>query len=388
LKKILHVTHTDIRFDNRIIKEIDALSAYNEFYVWGVGMSLDEGSAENSLNDVKAEIITLKVRSRKIKYLPKPVRHILTFFELSIYVVQLYRKIQPQIIHCHDTLVLPIGWLIKKFNDKLILIYDAHELESNKNGQTWLLSKITLVIEKICWKKIDFLITVSPSILTWYTNNLGPKKSSIILNSPASHNFVCNENIEKNNFEKHYFNKKFAIPLEKNIYIYLGALTKGRCIDVLLDVFSSPDIFSHIIFIGFGPLKGKIIDYTNLHFNIHYHDSVQHDLVVDLVKNADIGLCLIENVSLSDYYCLPNKLFEYTFSGLSILGSNFPDIAEVVEKYKLGNICNIDYDSIFTSIFNTQKYPKQKNQFEKIDELSWEKQSENLINAYKNLLFN
>lgn len=386
MKKILHITHTDIRFDNRIIKEIVALSTYNEFKVWGVGMSLDEGSAENSLNNIKAEIITLKVRSRKIKYLPKLVRHILTFFELMINVFKLFRKIKPEIIHCHDTLVLPIGWLIKKFNRNIILIYDAHELESNKNGQSWVLSRVTLFIEKMCWRKIDFLITVSPSILTWYTNNLGQKQSSIILNSPAIYNFISGVGIQKNNFDKDYFNNKFAIPLEKNIYIYLGALTDGRCIDLLLDVFSSPEVYSHIVFIGFGPLKGKIIKYSNLHLNIHYHDSVEHDLVVDLVKNADIGLCLIENVSLSDYYCLPNKLFEYTFSGLSILGSNFPDISEIVQKYSLGNTCNIDYDSIFTSIINSQKNPKQKSKFGNINELSWEKQSENLINAYKKLL--
>ncbi|MCA6423654.1 MAG: hypothetical protein IM568_12700, partial [Flavobacterium sp.] len=283
-------------------------------------------------------------------------------------------------------LVLPIGWLIKKFNRNAILIYDAHELESSKNGQTWVLSRATLVIEKICWKNIDFLITVSPSILTWYNNNLGKKQSSIILNSPAISNFNSIEGIQKFSFEKNYFNKKFDIPLEKNIYIYLGALTYGRCIDLLLDVFSAPEVNSHVIFIGFGPLKGKIIDYTVLHSNIHYHDSVQHDLVVDLVKNADIGLCLIENVSLSDYYCLPNKLFEYTFSGLSILGSNFPDISALVEKYKLGYTCNIDYDSIFNTVIKSQKNPKSRNQFDKINELSWEQQSENLITIYKNLI--
>ncbi|MCA6423797.1 MAG: hypothetical protein IM568_13435, partial [Flavobacterium sp.] len=66
MKNILHITHTDIRFDNRIIKEIEALSEIDNFKVWGVGMSLDEGSAENSLINIKAEIITLKVISRKL----------------------------------------------------------------------------------------------------------------------------------------------------------------------------------------------------------------------------------------------------------------------------------------------------------------------------------
>ena len=40
--------------------------------------------------------------------------------------------------------------------------------------------------------------------------------------------------------------------------------------------------------------------------------------LTNLIKEADVGLCLVENVSLSDYYCLPNKLFEYAFACKSI----------------------------------------------------------------------
>ena len=40
-------------------------------------------------------------------------------------------KIKPKIVHCHDTLVLPIG-LVVSLIFKSKLIYDAHELESNK----------------------------------------------------------------------------------------------------------------------------------------------------------------------------------------------------------------------------------------------------------------
>ena len=48
-------------------------------------------------------------------------------------------------------------------------------------------------------------------------------------------------------------------------------------------------------------------------------------------------MCLIQNVSLSDYYCLPNKLFEYCFAEIPVLASNFPDISQTVEKYDLSS---------------------------------------------------
>ena len=57
-----------------------------------------------------------------------------------------------------------------------MIIYDAHELESNKNGQSYLLSKITLLIEKLSWPSISLLISVSESIIYWYEYHLGRKK--------------------------------------------------------------------------------------------------------------------------------------------------------------------------------------------------------------------
>ena len=86
-------------------------------------------------------------------------------------------------MHCHDTLVLPIGLLVK-FLTGAKLIYDAHELESNKNLQSNLNSSVTKFIEFTSWRFVDLFISVSPSICKWYEENLGEKRNVVILNSP------------------------------------------------------------------------------------------------------------------------------------------------------------------------------------------------------------
>lgn len=383
--RILHLTHTDIRFDNRIIKEIEALSAIDDYNVCGIGMAFDEGSAENSLSHIPAKIVTLSVLSKKAKYLPRVLRHCLIFAELLVKIFRLSNKFKPDVVHCHDTLVLPIGWLIKIVNGKAILIYDAHELESNKNGQSFLLSRFTLMLEKLCWKKIDLLITVSPSIEKWYHEKLGSKMSLIVLNSPALSADKKNNIANSTLYQVGYFQEKFSIPNDRYIYIYVGALTQGRCIDLMLAAFSDDRIKSHIVFVGFGPLKDKIIKSAEECSNIHFHEAVPHDFVVDLVKNADIGMCLIENISLSDYYSLPNKLFEYSFSGLSVLGSSFPDIKDVIDRFQLGQYCNIDYDSILKVVLETEAIPKVPRPERDLKMLSWENQAMNLRNIYVDL---
>ncbi len=59
--RILHITHTDIRYDNRIIKEISVLSNCSDYKVYGIGIVRDEGAAINKLDNINAEIISLKL---------------------------------------------------------------------------------------------------------------------------------------------------------------------------------------------------------------------------------------------------------------------------------------------------------------------------------------
>jgi len=372
---ILHLTHTDTRFDNRILKEIGALSDTKLYNILCIGVSSVERAAmSNSIPDVK--IRTLRLISKMPKWLPRPIRHTLMLIELYLRFTLLGIKHKPKIIHCHDTMVLAIGVFIKIIS-KSKLIYDAHELESNKNGQSKILAKATLFIEKLSWSYVDHLISVSDSIIEWYNINLGVKKSTLILNSPV----IKPSEVKKVN----YFHHLYDIEHSKLVFIYLGILGGGRGIDLILDAFRDENIESHIVFIGYGEFEKKISDIAKIKKNIHLHEAVPHEDVVSLVSNADVGLCLIENVSLSDYYCLPNKLFEYAFAGLPILTSDFPDIIKTVHRYNLGKVCSGSLNSIHCTIKEIEMKPLKRLSAD-LTELGWQKQAERLINAYRIIL--
>jgi len=372
---ILHLTHTDTRFDNRILKEIGALSDTKLYNILCIGVSSVERAAmSNSIPDVK--IRTLRLISKMPKWVPRPIRHTLMLIELYLRFTLLGIKHKPKIIHCHDTMVLAIGVFIKIIS-KSKLIYDAHELESNKNGQSKILAKATLFIEKLSWSYVDHLISVSDSIIEWYNINLGVKKSTLILNSPI----IKSSEVKKVN----YFHHLYDIEHSKLVFIYLGILGGGRGIDLILDAFRDENIESHIVFIGYGEFEKKISDIAKIKKNIHLHEAVPHEDVVSLVSNADVGLCLIENVSLSDYYCLPNKLFEYAFAGLPILTSDFPDIIKTVHRYNLGKVCSGSLNSIHCTIKEIEMKPLKRLSAD-LTELGWQKQAERLINAYRIIL--
>jgi len=383
--KILHLTNTDVISDSRILKEISVLSETGNYSIYGVGTTENYGRSK-TVKKNNAKLRVLNTISDKLTLLPRSIRYVLVLLELTMRFSLVGLFIRPKIIHCHDTIVILAGVIIKLLTGAK-LIYDAHELESNKNAQNWVLSKGTLFLERICWNKVDHFITVSPSIIDWYKQNLGDKPSTLILNSPtmSKDSIVKSDTARKEN----YFHEKYHIPPEKLVFLYIGILGEGRGIDLIVDVFKKSNLKSHLVFLGYGKLSRDLKLLSKKYMNIHVHDAVAHDKVVDIAKSADVGLCLIQNVSLSDYYCLPNKLFEYCFAGIPVLASNFPDILKIIKQYKLGISVDLDVDSVAEGI-NRFESNELDVSFSTADlsELSWEAQAQKITMLYKNILSN
>lgn len=374
---ILHLTHTDINSDSRILKEMGCLfNCFDGSRIIGIGVQLDE-ELHKTKSKNSFEIFSVQLISRKWRKLPAVIRHTLCLLELTFKMVISAVKVKPAIIHCHDTTVLPLGVIVKLFTGAR-LIYDAHELESDRNGLTKILQKLTLWAEKILWRFVDALIVVSPSIEAWYQSTIGKKYSTVIMNSPYLE-------VNANCYDKEYLRNKYQIPQESSIFMYVGILGKGRGIEFILEAFTQKDIKSHLVFLGYGEMETDIRELSKINMNIHLHDAVPHSEVVPIVKSADFGLCFIQNVSLSDYYCLPNKLFEYAFAGVPVLASNFPDIEIIVQKYHLGKCCNLDRESIYQAIKHANLF-KKSTDLERLYPLSWSAQEDKLIAMYKELI--
>ena len=246
---ILHITHTHVKTDSRILKEISAL-AESGFKVSAIGSNADKSNnGEGSINNVN--IIEINIWSRKLKIRPKFLKHALSVLELSLKIVSIAIKLKPNVIHVHDTVVLLAGVILKKINGAK-LIYDAHELESDRNGLNKTTGYLVKCFEKVVWKYIDGIIIVSPSIKFWYNNYMGYKKSEVIYNSPVI------KNVKVNN--KNYLREKYNIEQKTKIFIYVGILEKGRGIDLIIEAFKNSLVKSHIVFMGYGAYYEMLVE--------------------------------------------------------------------------------------------------------------------------------
>jgi glycosyltransferase involved in cell wall biosynthesis len=167
----------------------------------------------------------------------------------------------------------------------------------------------------------------------------------------------------------------------------VGGFQNGRGIHHMLKSFSNSNINSHVVFVGYGELENEIKKFSKKYNNIHILKTVAHDTLVQFISSANVGLCIIEKVSLSDFYCLPNKFFEYAFANLYILASNFPDMKRLIKTYSLGSCIPPNTNALIRKIkFLENNKKKTKVLKRNLVDLQWQSQSQILIRSYLNIL--
>jgi glycosyltransferase involved in cell wall biosynthesis len=381
----VHLTHGVVVSDARVARAIAACAReFGDGNVLAIGVS-DGSESVKGREDSPAAVVEMRMWSAAMRRVSPRLAALLFLIELNLRMTWRVCRRKATIVHCHDHLVLSAGWFAS-FLSGSMLIFDAHELESERGGGTRNSSRLALVIERWCWSRVDLLISVSPSIIDWYQQHLGPKQSVLVLNSPVSGLARARPSAPARQERQTpgYFHAHFGIPSTSKVFIYLGLLVRGRGIERLLEVFGRPDAQSHIVFMGYGDRLG-VGDAAQRCPNIHLHPAVPHDQVVEYVRHADCGVCLIEDVSLSDRLCLPNKLFEYAFAGIPVLASRLPEIQRVVREYGLGICCDNDVESIRQAVNAIERDGISPSTAD-LSDLSSERQSERLRDAYRQLL--
>ena len=375
----LHITHYNITHASRIFKIAESLINNNLFdYLYIVGLS-DNNTSEKETNDSKKSIYRIKLSTRN---LPKNIfTKILKYLEFTVRIIVRYRNKNINFVNCHSIVVLPIGLLFKLiYGSKLI--YDTHELETETKSLNGIKKSIAKLVERLSISFIDHTFVVSNSIADEYACSYNMKRPSVIMNYPI---FISR-------IQSNYFREKFKIKNDSRIFIYQGIMSEGRGIPLILETFSilNNQTKNNVVFLGYGPLKEKILEYSSKYNNIHYHDAVPLDYLNMLTSSADIGLSLIEGTCLSYKYCLPNKLFQYIMAGLPVIVSDLPELTKIVNSYNIGYVFKGDESfklkALIESIDGTKINQMKKNTNIAAKKYNWKEQEKKLIGSYMSVL--
>ncbi len=93
-----------------------------------------------------------------------------------------------------------------------------------------------------------------------------------------------------------------------------------------------------VALIGKGKEKARLMERARAEKleNIRFFDPVSKTRLIEVLKQADVGLQILRNVPEFAYGTSPNKFFDYLSAGLPIL-NNYPGwLAEIIREHKLG----------------------------------------------------
>lgn len=280
----------------------------------------DEGLLEEE--HAEAGILIRRIRLRTHALPRRMPWQFIKAFEWRRSVARYARSITPGLIIAHSLPSLAVGVACRR-SCRAPLIYDAHELETERNGagrgQRW----VSRQLERRWLTKCDGAIVVNDSIAEWYRDTYRIPRPTVVRNIPDW------TEVPADSRGADHWRQRFSIPPDHLIFIYQGGLFSGRRIRQFLRVFAGVGPDRHVVFMGYGELEAAIRAAAARHRNIHLAPSVAPGEVMRHSAAADVGLVGGENVCLSYFYGLPNKLFEYLFAGLPCLIPAYPEMARI-----------------------------------------------------------
>ncbi len=316
---------------------------------------------------------------------------ILKYFEFILRCYFRTRKKDISICHCHDLEALLVGYLIMKSN-KCKLVYDSHELWGDpqyifftRPSYPKFVFSMQRRLEHFMMRRADAIITVSDSIGDFIARENKVRKPYVIKNV---HNLA---KARKSNKIKQ---KIGIIDDKRKTILYQGGLRRGRGLENLVISMQWIDN-AVLVILGDGVIKEELKDLAvkyKVEKKIFFMNAVSPEEVFSYTCLADIGVHPIENICLNHYYCLPNKLFEYLMAELPVAVSDFPEMARIVKKYKVGEVFDPakpqDISRAINSLLDDHdKYQECKLNAKKVNQIyNWENEEKKLLGIYEGVL--
>jgi len=244
------------------------------------------------------------------------------------------RRYPAEIVVAHDLPMLAVGRVLaREFQARLV--YDSHELFSEQEFSR---------AERASWVEIeqrhihacDQVITVNPSIADELQCRYGLDDVKVIYNA---------ERVAPLPARAWYLHEHFSIPREQPVLLFQGGLSANRHLPELVNAMAllreNP---VHLVLLGDGQMAvdlQKLIRRKHLQERVHLHPAVAQSELLAITSSADAGVIPYQRTCLNNYYCTPNKLFEFIAAGVPILASDLPELRRLVQEQAIGRVADL-----------------------------------------------
>ena len=364
-KKVLITFLGNINYDTRCKNLYDTLST-NNYEVEFFGFDW-------LTKDFVESTGTITVKKLKKKFLSIPF-----YFKFAWNLKLKLLTTSASVIFAEDIYTLPFVVFFGKLK-RAKIYYDSRELFGYLAGlkDKKLKQAFWKWTEKFFIRKADYVLVTGPMDAEFLKNEYGINNLILLRNLPRFYKPKAKVNLHS----------QLQIDKTQKIILYQGMILRGRGIGRVFRVLKDlPD--QVLVIAGSGDFEtyyknlAKQLDITE---QVFFIGKFTQEELPKVTASADIGIVLIENLSKSYYYALPNKLFEYIMAEIPVIISNLPQMKEIVEKYDVGFAIDIDdKNELISSIKKLSEesslYDSKKHNCRiASQELNWEKEVTNLL---------
>ncbi len=274
-------------------------------------------------------------------------------------------------LYAADSDTLPAFILLSKIKRKP-LVFDSHEYfaEVPELSQSPLKKKIWHWVTKAGVKQSKACITVGPELAIVLNKRYG-KPFTSVRNVPVSQTSAMAGNS--------------GTP----IILYQGALNAGRELELLIDAMKLLPQFRCII-AGEGDLSQALRDRANELSNIEFAGLLTPAELTQITRTCFAGFNLLQASSLSYYYSLSNKYFDYMQAGVPSISSKLPEYMALNTAYN----CGVCIDNTVEALASTlQNWLDDKAHYQNLKEnaiiasrkMNWENEQQILLNVFTSI---
>lgn len=237
------------------------------------------------------------------------------------------------VYHSHDLNTLYVGAICKR-KAGAKLVYDSHELQTERNRMTKWWRRWAAWNERRWLPFADAMIVASPSWIGINRDKYGrvPDISMSIINTPELEVIDHPRDLRG----------ELGISDDSPILLYQGSIQENRGIEPAIDAITLLEK-AVLVIVGYGyhrPALEADVRARGLTDRVKFFGPIPNNELLGWTAAADIGLCNIVNSSLSYYTSLPNKLFEYIIAGIAVIGSDSPEIGRIVREEGVGEVAD------------------------------------------------
>lgn len=180
------------------------------------------------------------------------------------------------------------------------------------------------------------------------------------------------------------------------VLLYQGLLAEGRGLEECVRSLEQLEDSAFLV-VGAGPLRRELqllAEDLRVADRVIFRQALPQEELLRYTAAADAGMVLVQDTSMSQYLCAPNKFYEYLMMGVPVVASDFPEMRDIVMTYNVGTLVDDPSDprgigrAIRRMFADKEEYQQMRRNARKLalSRFNWDVEKKGLLVAYDRVL--